>query len=428
LILNVSVAFSKYLNKGSVVIGRDSRPTGDAIIRGVEFGLSMSGSDVINLGIVPTPTVQIMVEKLNAAGGIVVSASHNPIEWNAFKLINSNGTFLNSKEIKKFFKFMDSEFKYEKWNNIGEIIEDKTAEDYHIKMVLSVVNKKKIRNKKYKVVLDSVNGAGSFITQKLLEELGCEVVPLYCDGSGIFPRVAEPLPENLGALSKAVIKHKADIGFAQDPDADRLAIVNEKGKPIGEEYTIVLVSEYLLKKKKGRVVVNLSTTKAVEDVAKRYDVPFKRSKVGEINVVDEMRKSPSRIGGEGNGGVISPELHLGRDSLAGIVYILQLMQERGKSVSELIADLPFYVMKKGKVKIKVKDADIKAIEKIKEEFKKEKLSKIDGLRIDFVKESKFKGGSVHLRSSNTEPMFRIISEGIDEKQADDIYRYFYKMF
>jgi phosphomannomutase len=319
---------------------------------------------------------------------------------------------------------LDNEFTYERWDKIGKIINYKDASGIHIKKVLKVINVKKIKQAKIKTVLDSVNGAGSEITIEFLKGLGCKVIPLYCIPNGIFPRGAEPLAENLKDLSKRVIAESADIGFAQDPDADRLAIVDENGVPIGEENTISLVAEHLLSKKKGRVVVNLSTTKTVEDIALKYGVPFKRTKVGEINVVDEMRRAGARIGGEGNGGVISPEIHLGRDSLAGIGYILEMMAERKKTVSELVKELPVYVMKKGKIKF---DADLNVGRislKLKNSFKNEIISELDGIRIDFICDNNFKGGWVHLRASNTEPVFRIIAEGKNRKQVNMIYNHF----
>ncbi len=424
LILKVASAFASYTKKGKIVIGRDSRPTGEAIANNLSSVLLLSGCDVVDLGIVPTPTVQLMVEELNAAGGIVISASHNPAEWNAFKLINKTGTFLNSTEINRFFSYLKSDFKYEKWNKIGKFSNNGDSQKIHIEKILKVIKTAKIKKKKYKVVLDSVNGAGSIITIDLLKKFGCRVVPLYCEITGHFPRGAEPLQKNLKDLSKRVVKESADIGFAQDPDADRLAIVDENGIAIGEENTISLVAEHLLSKKKGRVVVNLSTTKTVEDVAKKYGVEFNRTRVGEINVVDFIRKKGARIGGEGNGGIISPEVHLGRDSLVGIGYILEMMAETGKSVSQLVAGLPKYVMKKGKIDFN-KDLKVNNIyKKIKKLYGQEKISEIDGLRIDFVRDEKFKDGWVHLRPSNTEPIFRIISEGINNRQASNIYNLF----
>ena len=428
LIVKVASAFAKYTKRGTIVVGRDTRPTGETISGILESVLTLSGCDVIDIGIVPTPTVELMVKNLKADGGIVISASHNPVEWNAFKLINKNGTFLNSKEIALFFKYMEEDFKYVPWNKTGRISHNSSAEEVHINKVLSVINREKIKKNNYKVVLDSVNGAGSEITLKLLSELNCIIIPLYCDINATFPRGAEPVPENLADLAGAVKQYCADLGFAQDPDADRLAIVNENGVPIGEENTLALVTEHMLSKKKGKVVVNLSTTKAIDDIAHKYGVTVKRTKVGEINVTDEMRKCGARIGGEGNGGVISPEVNMGRDSLAGIGYVLEMMAERGRSIGALAGDLPQYVMKKGKVKCEDNRQNQKILNKICNDFKSEKISNIDGVRIDFMKHAEFKGGWVHLRPSNTEPIFRIISEGRDSAHAVKIYNYFAKMF
>jgi phosphomannomutase len=428
LIHDVAAAFARYVKGGVVVIGRDSRPTGEIIAAETSAILAQCGCHVVDIGIVPTPTVQLAVEEMKAAGGIVISASHNPIQWNAFKLINSTGTFLNAKEISKFFSLMEEPARYVSYDRVGSLFCNDDIGALHVKKVLKVINPKAIRNRKFTVVLDSVNGAGSVITKELLDELGCRVIPLYCNINGTFPRGAEPLAENLGDLAAAVRKHGADIGFAQDPDADRLAIVDETGRPIGEEMTISLVIEHLRSRKPGRVVVNLSTTKTVEDVAARYRSPVTRAKVGEINVVDVMRRTGARIGGEGNGGVISPEVHLGRDSLVGIGYILDMMAARKKSLSELVAELPRYVMKKGKVSIAGKTIDPKILDSIAEKYSGEKISRIDGLRIDFKKDPAFKGGWVHLRSSNTEPIFRIIAEGRDEKQLEVIYGHFAKLF
>lgn len=427
LVVSVGKAFAQFVKRGTVVVGRDSRASGDAIARNLESVLMLAGCDVISCGIVPTPTVQIMVTELNARGGIVVSASHNPIEWNAFKLISNRGIFLNSNEIIRFFSLMEPDFSYPRWNGIGNIFFSTDADTIHINKVLKVISTNKIKRRKYRVVLDSVNGAGSIITQKLLHRLGCEVIPHNCSITGTFPRGAEPLTKNLKGLADMVSKKSADIGFAQDPDADRLAIVDEYGVPIGEENTVALVVEHLLSKKPGRVVVNLSTTRTVEDIAKKYGVKFKRTKVGEIHVVEEMRKNGARIGGEGNGGVISPEIHLGRDSLAGIAYILEMMIERKKTISQLVSELPSYTMKKGKVKLAGAVNIERFYSNLKDMYKEERISSLDGIRIDFQDHKEFSGGWVHLRPSNTEPVFRIISEGKSASQANKIYRAFSKL-
>ncbi len=428
LILKVSAAFARYCRYGTVVVGRDSRITGEAIAGMTESALALYGCEVVDLGIVPTPTVQVMVEHLGAAGGIVVSASHNPIEWNAFKLIGKTGTFLGQKEIGNFFALMEREHRSVKWNSTGRIVSRTDAAKIHIERALKPVNAESIARRHFRVALDSVNGAGSIITQDLLSRLGCEIIPVHCEITGTFPRGAEPLAENLADLCAIVKESAADIGFAQDPDADRLAIVDERGIPIGEEYTLALVAEHLLSKKPGRVVVNLSTTRAIEDIAKRYGSPFTRTRVGEINVVERMRKLGARIGGEGNGGVIAPDVHLGRDSLAGISYVLEMMAERGRKVSSIVEDLPHYSMKKGKVVLQPGADTGSILSGIRKMFMKERISDIDGLRIDFVKDGPFRGGWVHLRSSNTEPIFRIIAEGRDENHADAIYRHFSGMF
>ncbi len=427
LINAVGSAFAAYCNYGTVVIGRDTRPTGQAIERGLESSLLLSGCDVLNIGIVPTPTVQLMVEHFKADGGIVISASHNPIEWNAFKLIGKKGTFLTATEIEKFFKLMDKDFTYPGWDGIGSLTQKKGSDEIHINKVCSAINAATVRDKKYRVALDSVNGAGSLITQKLLNELGCEVIPIHCEMNGLFPRGPEPLAKNLSILGTTVLRQKADIGFAQDPDADRLAIIDENGKPIGEEYTIALVTEHLLARQAGRVVINLSTTKAVDDIARKHGAPVARTRVGEINVVEEMMRHGARIGGEGNGGIIAPDIHLGRDSLAGIVYVLEMMADRGKTVSELVSDLPAYVMLKGSISLAGKTIDKDLLNRIQEEFTGQKVSTIDGLRIEFIDHPEFNGGWVHLRPSNTEPIFRIISEGKDEAQAKAIYDMFSRM-
>jgi phosphomannomutase len=416
----VAAAFASYVKGSTVIVGRDSRCTGETIASVFESTLVLCGCNVVDVGIVPTPTVQIMVEEMKADGGVVISASHNPIDWNAFKLINRDGTFLNSAQMRRFFELMEEKPDYKKWDRIGKIEHNLNSFSIHTAKIINVVNTVRIKKKRFKVALDSVNGAGSLITQDLLRNFGCEVIPVHCEITGTFPRGAEPLAENLKDLSRAVVEHRADIGFAQDPDADRLAIVDEKGRPIGEEYTIALVTEHLLSKQPGLVVVNLSTTKAVEDIAFKYNVPFCRSKVGESNVVEEMKRKNARIGGEGNGGVISPEIHMGRDSLAGIGYVLEMMCERSKSVSELVEALPKYSMIKGKVQFKREKLD-DIYNRLKTDFTREKLSDIDGVRIDFTSDGEFKGGWVHLRPSNTEPIFRIIAEGVDEAQAKKIY-------
>ncbi|MBN2079871.1 MAG: phosphoglucosamine mutase [Spirochaetes bacterium] len=425
LICTVGSAFALYAGRGRVVIGRDTRPSGPAIEKGLESSLLLSGCSVIRLGAVPTPTLQVMVEETKADGGIMISASHNPIEWNAFKLVGRRGCFLTSKEINDFFKMMDLPFEYPPWDGIGVVTQESSvAEETHLRKILSVIDVDRIRKRAFRVVLDSVNGAGSRLTLRLLDKLGCSVVPIHCEMSGLFPRGAEPVPENLTDLSRVVKEENAGIGFAQDPDADRLAIVDEQGTPIGEEYTIALVTDHQLSKRSGRVVINQSTTKAVDDIAMRYGAPIARTRVGEINVVEEMMRHGARIGGEGNGGVISPEVHMGRDSLVGIAYILEMLATRGGTVSELVGTLPRYSMKKGKLELPGGVMDESVLGRLASEYRSQKTSRIDGLRIEFIDHDRFEGAWVHMRPSNTEPIFRIIAEGKDPEQAAGVYEFF----
>ncbi len=427
LINQTAGAMASFTKKGKIVVGRDSRPTGAAISMNLISALNLMGCDVIDLGIVPTPTVQIMVEELKAHAGIIVSASHNPVEWNAFKLVNSSGTFFSPSEVNRFFKLMEKFYKTDTWDKVGSCVFNTDSASVHIDKILSLVDVKRIKKCKFKVALDSVNGAGSLITQTLLEKLGCFVVPINCVPDGIFPRGAEPLPENLHLLSEVVKKEKAHIGFAQDPDADRLAIVDETGSPLGEEYTVTLAVDHILARKKGSVIANMSTTKAVELVSEKHGVPFKRSKVGEINVVELMKKESAVIGGEGNGGVISPDVHYGRDSLVGIAYILEMMAERRLSVSGLKKSMPEFYMKKGKVTLGKGVSETAILEKIMGLYKSESLSRADGLRIDFINDQNYKGSWVHLRSSNTEPIFRIIAESDAQDKTEKIFIEFQKL-
>lgn len=419
LITRVAMAFARHIGGGTVIVGRDSRITGQQIAQCFESVLSLCGCRVIDIGVVPTPTVQIMVEHARAKGGVVISASHNPIQWNAFKLINKTGSFFGPDEMDAFLKLVDTVTPFgAQWNHIKPVTGDSSAANIHIEKVLDTIDVAAIRKKKFTVVLDSVNGAGSLITQELLKKLGCKVFPIHCDMStGMFPRGAEPVAKNLKALSQAVKKHRADIGFAQDPDADRLAIVNEKGNPIGEELTVTLAAMRCLQKKRGPVVVNMSTTKAIEDVASQFGAPVYRSKVGEIHVVEAMKQYRAVIGGEGNGGVISPEVHYGRDSLVGIAYCLELMAHYNKSVSEIVKSIPAYSMVKDTISISDGIDTVTIAQKIKEQYADEVINTLDGIRIDFVKHDAFKGGWVHLRPSNTEPIFRIIAEGKTKKQC-----------
>lgn len=429
--LNISKftsAFAEYCRKNSkskkIVVGRDGRLNGEIISNLVVNNLLLSGFEVVYIGIAPTPTVQIATEDLKAAGGIAVTASHNPQQWNGLKFLNPNGTFLDPSQIKDFLSIAEKgEFNFVPVKEIKKLSFDLSWNDKHIEKVLKlkIIDKAKIKKRKFKVVLDTVNSAASVIAPKLLKLLGCKVVELYCDGSGVFPHTPEPLPENLKLLTASVKKHKADLGIAIDPDSDRLVIITDKGEPFIEENTITAVTNLVLRKSKVKnksVCVNLSTTRAVDDIAKKYNGKSFRSAVGEINVVKEMTKYKSVIGGEGSGGVIYPELHYGRDAIVGAALILQEFAESGMKVSEYKNSLPQYHIVKAKIE-NVKNPD-KILKTVIEKYKKSgcKITTIDGVKLDFA------DYWIHLRKSNTEPIIRIITEAKTSKEAESIQQKF----
>lgn len=430
-IIKFTSAFSEYCkinfkNNFKIVVGRDGRLSGEVIENIVVSNLALCGFKVINIGIAPTPTVQIATEDMKCAGGISITASHNPQQWNGLKFLNSDGTFLDEIQIKEFLNIASNgNFHYVNIEKIKRPVNDFTWIDKHIEKILKlkIINVNKIRKRKFKVVVDAVNASGSVIIPKLLEKLGCKVIKLYCDGSGIFPHTPEPLPENLILLSKAVKNNKADLGIAIDPDADRLVLITDKGEPFSEENTITTAVNFVLKKnssKNKNVTVNLSTTRAVDDIAILNKAKVFRSPVGEINVVKEMMKNKSVIGGEGSGGVIFPALHYGRDSLVGIVLVLNELAEYKYKLSDYKKTIPEYFISKSKVE-NINDPDI-LLNRLKNKFSKNKeVIKIwtyDGLKIDF------KNYWVHLRKSNTEPILRIITEAKSKKEADDLQIYF----
>jgi phosphomannomutase len=429
-IIKFTSAFAEYCRRNSrvrklkIVLGRDGRLSGEIIEQMVFSNLAMSGAEVISIGTAPTPTVQIATEELKCSGGISITASHNPQEWNGLKFLNSDGTFLDDKQIEELLKIAEEgNFIFAELKDIKPVKSDDSWLDRHIEKVLalSILNTVKVRKRKFRVVVDAVNASGSVIVPRLLKKLGCEVIELFCNSSGKFPHTPEPIPENLMQLSAAVRKYKADIGISVDPDADRLVLITDKGEPFSEENTIVTVAEFVLKNtksaKKG-VTVNFSTTRAVEDIAKRNNAQVFRSAVGEINVVKEMQRNGSVIGGEGSGGVIFPEVHYGRDSLVGIALILNEIADSGRKVSEYKKMLPEYFISKGKVgNVKNPDSVLQAIER---KFSGDEnvigVEKSDGLKLDF--ETYW----IHLRKSNTEPIIRIITEARSKMQAEEIQK------
>jgi phosphomannomutase len=414
-----AAGFATLLKKGKVVVGRDSRVTGDMISRSVVAGLVSCGLDVIDIGMVPTPTVEIAVTGLKAVGGICITASHNGAQWNALKFFDHKGEFIDNKSLNKLKKVIESEkFAYMDFANIGMVKNDNSWVDRHIAKVLKLpaVDVRKIRRAKFKVVVDAINGAGSIALPRLLESLGVKVIRLNCNGDGKFVHEPEPIPKNLTALARAVRKHKADLGMACDPDADRLALVDEHGRAIGEELTLALAVKYIMSRKKGKVVINLSTSRVTQDAAEAFGGRVHYTPVGEANVVAGIRHHRAVIGGEGNGGVIYPACHAGRDALVGAALICSLLAHEKKSLSETVETLPKYYTIKQKAALPDKfNHRLAAMEKAaKGSFEKLKCDHRDGVRCDFSR------GWFQVRTSNTEPIFRVIVETDDKKLSEVI--------
>ena len=410
------MAFAAYLKGGKVVLGRDSRVSGPFVNDIVKGCLAASGCEVIDIGIVPTPTVEMEIEYHKAAGGIAITASHNPIQWNGLKFMGSDGRFLNPEEAAKVYALADEgAFLLQPWDKLGRVEVDTEANRRHIDAVLKVsyLDVEAIRKRRFKVAVDTVNGAGGLIIPQLLEELGCDVITINGEPNGRFAHTPEPLPENLSQLMQAVRENKADVGFAVDPDVDRCAIVDNNGQPIGEEYTLAIAAQLVFSKKMGRMVVNMSTSRASEDIAKYFNCMFVRSKVGEINVAEKMKEIDAIIGGEGNGGVILPELHMGRDAPVAVALTLQALLEHGGTMAELKASLPQYEMVKLKVNIAGMDPD-KVLNALAEKYKDREPDLLDGVKIDFS------DSWVHLRKSNTEPIVRVIAEAPTAEQAQEL--------
>lgn len=405
----------KHHGKGTIIVGRDSRTTGEAMLHNIVSTLMSVGLDVIDLGIVSTPTVLLYVEESSSIGGIAITASHNPPEWNAMKFVDADGMFLSAERATAFLADHEKELIWENWQQIGTLKTDATANAKHIEKILSIpyLNVEQIKSKKFKVVLDSVNGAGGLISPLLLKKLGCDVVEINSEASGIFAHPAEPLNQNLHQLEDAVLQYNADIGFATDPDVDRLSIVSSDGKCIGEELSVVLAQCFVLPKKPGDIVVNLSTSMLSDDIAARYGVQVHRTKVGEINVGKKMQQIHSPIGGEGNGGIICPEVHYTRDAPAGMALILGLMAERNKSIQELIDELPKYYFAKGKIELAPQEMD-SAMNKVP--------SILKGLDIDDQDGIKGVGDKywIHIRKSGTEPIIRVYVESNSQERSNQI--------
>ena len=402
------LAFITTQNIKSCVIGRDGRPSGKQIAQWVIDSLHKKGINVDNCGLATTPTMQIMTENENYDGGIVITASHNPSEYNGLKFLQTDGTFLSPDQCEELFKAVDQNVSINLPDSLGVVSDYSTANEEHIEKVLAAkcIDADNIRKKKFKVVIDAVNGAGSFILPILCEQLGCEVVTMNCNGDGNFAREAEPLAENLNELEQKVLSDRADIGFATDPDGDRLSIVSNKGKAIGEEYTLVLAVKNFINSQESMVVTNLSTSMMLDNIADKTI----RTKIGEAHVVKKMNELNIAIGGEGNGGVILKEVHLGRDSLVAISMILNLLSSSGKSISDEITNIPKYLMIKDKIHIDSK-IDFDSLENI---FDCDEINKLDGIKFSWPNKW------IHIRQSNTEPIIRIFAEASTQDEVDEL--------
>ncbi len=410
--------FGAWCGPGVVAVGRDSRVSGEMAMAAVTSGLLGVGCDVVDLGIVPTPTVEVAVRKLGARGGIQISASHNPAEWNALKLLSSRGIFLTAAEGAVLKKRIDAgEPSFRPWNELGRRSERPDFTAIHMEEILAspLVHRDRIRARGFVAVVDCVAGSGGAAARLLLDRLGVTSYGLHAEPTGRFPRNPEPLVENLGELSAAVATHGADVGFALDPDADRVAVVDETGRPIGEEVTLAVVIDSLLPELRSDVVVNVSTTMAIEDVAARHGSRVHRTPVGEVNVTEKMLEIGARIGGEGNGGIIVPEINPGRDGLLGIALWLSAMARSGETVSSLAGRIPPTVMRKAKIETKDVDLDA-ALAELRKGFSGARAETIDGLKLVFD------DGWVHLRRSNTEPILRLLAEARSAERADELVR------
>ena len=398
-----------------VVIGRDARISGEMIQNLVQYTLIGLGIDVVNIGLSTTPTVEVAVPMEKADGGIILTASHNPKEWNALKLLNNKGEFVSDQDGKAILKIaQENDFSFATVDHLGKLTHDDQYIDLHIEKVLALplVAPEAIQKKKFRVVVDAVNSTGGIAIPRLLERLGVEVVKLYCEPNGHFPHNPEPLKEHLGDICKRVVEEKADFGIVVDPDVDRLAFITDKGEMFGEEYTLVACADYVLGKAKGNVVSNLSSSRALRDIAQKHGVSYSAAAVGEVNVVTEMKRVEAIIGGEGNGGIIYPELHYGRDALVGVALFLSLLAERGGSVQQLRESYPAYFMSKNKIQLTEQINPDQILKAMEQKYAHEQTTTIDGLKIDFA------DSWVHLRKSNTEPIIRIYTEAKSQKEAD----------
>ena len=421
-VVKFTSAYANWIKKNKttvsnkIVVGRDARISGEMVNSLVCGTLMGVGFDVVNIGLASTPTTEVAVTMEGAAGGIIITASHNPKQWNALKLLNEKGEFLNAKDGEEVLQMAEnSDFSFAEVDTLGKLTNDNTYTKKHIESILALklVDVEAIKKANFKVAIDCVNSVGGICIPELLKALGVtNILELYCEPNGQFPHNPEPLPEHLTEISSLIKTQKADVGFVVDPDVDRLAIICEDGNMFGEEYTLVAVSDYVLSHTKGNTVSNLSSTRALRDVTEKHGAEYNAAAVGEVNVVTKMKETNAVIGGEGNGGVIYPESHYGRDALVGIALFLTQLAKSGKTVSELRKTYPEYYISKNKIEL-TPEIDVDGIlTVIKGCYKQFKVNDIDGVKIDFPQ------GWVHLRKSNTEPIIRIYSEAPTKEQAD----------
>ncbi|HEX7367739.1 MAG TPA: phosphoglucosamine mutase [Pelobium sp.] len=421
-IVKFTAAYGKWIlaktQNNKIVLGRDARISGEMVRNLVVGTLQSIGLNVVDLGLSTTPTVEIAVPLENAGGGIILTASHNPKEWNALKLLNDKGEFISDADGKELLAIAEKkEIDFSSVDDLGSVTYDDSYLQKHIDMILALplVDVEAIKKANFKIAIDCVNSSGGIFIPALLKALGVETIyEIFCEPNGHFPHNPEPLPEHLTEISNSVIKNKADLGIVVDPDVDRLCFVNEDGSMFGEEYTLVAVADYVLQHTPGNTVSNLSSTRALRDVTENAGQNYQAAAVGEVNVVNLMKSCNAVIGGEGNGGIIYPELHYGRDALVGIALFLTHLAKSGKSISQLKASYPVYHISKNKITLQ-QGMDVDGIlKKVEGKYRLQPLSTIDGLKIEFGNEW------VHLRKSNTEPVIRIYSESENEKKADKL--------
>lgn len=407
--------------KLTIVVGRDARISGEMVANLVEGTLLGCGVDVVNVGLCTTPGTELAVTAHKADGGIIITASHNPRQWNALKLLNGDGEFLSDAEGKRVLAMAEEEdYAYPEIDGIGHVVSRESYNERHIEQVLALplVDVETVRARKFKVVVDAVNSVGGVVMPELLRRLGCEVVELNCEPTGEFAHNPEPLPQNLTEIAEVIVREKADLGIVVDPDVDRLAFVNEDGTMFVEEYTLVAVADYVLSHKVGNTVSNLSSSRALRDVTERRGGHYYASAVGEVNVVAKMKEVGAVIGGEGNGGVIYPELHYGRDALVGTALFLTYLAQRGMTMTQLRATYPAYFASKNKIELTPAIDVDKVLREIKTRYAGEQVNDIDGVKIDFAE------NWVHLRKSNTEPIIRVYTEAKSMEEADALAQRF----